>query len=194
MINILLAEPSYIIRKGIHLLLEQFPEIHSVTEISEPLSCQAWQDSSAEHQIIILNTNLISGLSSDITECLKESEAHILYLTNSTLAPESPNNQLSVMDSKSVLIQKIEHYIKMVELHEKQEGDSDDELSQRERDILQQVALGKTNKEIANTLFISTHTVITHRKNITRKLGIKTVAGLTVYAILNNLIQMEDIA
>ena len=51
----------------------------------------------------------------------------------------------------------------------------------------------KTNKEIADNLFISAHTVITHRKNITRKLGIKTVSGLTVYAILNKIIQMEEI-
>ncbi len=56
-------------------------------------------------------------------------------------------------------------------------------LSERELSILKLVALGNTNNEIAERLFISTHTVMTHRKNITRKLGIKTVSGLTVYAI-----------
>ncbi|MFH0999228.1 MAG: helix-turn-helix transcriptional regulator [Bacteroidota bacterium] len=71
-------------------------------------------------------------------------------------------------------------------------GKSDSELSERELDIVREVALGKTNKEIADNLFISTHTVITHRKNITRKLGIKTVSGLTVYALLNKLIKMGD--
>lgn len=65
-------------------------------------------------------------------------------------------------------------------------------LSDRELDIVREVALGKTNKEIADKLFISAHTVITHRKNITRKLGIKTVSGLTVYALLNKLIKMGD--
>lgn len=69
----------------------------------------------------------------------------------------------------------------------------DDSLSEREQDVLRQVALGLTNKEIANRLFISTHTVITHRKNITRKLAIKTVAGLTVYAIMNNLVEMDEL-
>lgn len=67
------------------------------------------------------------------------------------------------------------------------------ELSGRETGILTAVAQGLTNQEIAEKLFISTHTVISHRKNITRKLGIKTVAGLTVYAILNNLIDVTDV-
>jgi len=65
-------------------------------------------------------------------------------------------------------------------------------LSDREKSVVREIALGRTNKEIADNLFISAHTVITHRKNITRKLGVKTVSGLTVYAILNKLIQMEE--
>jgi DNA-binding CsgD family transcriptional regulator len=67
------------------------------------------------------------------------------------------------------------------------------ELSDREKTILKHVAKGQTNKEIAENLYLSTHTVITHRKNITAKLGIKTISGLTVYAILNNLVTLEEI-
>ena len=55
------------------------------------------------------------------------------------------------------------------------------------------VAKGMLNKEIADQENISIYTVITHRKNITRKTGIKTVAGLTVYALLNNLIDINTI-
>ena len=67
------------------------------------------------------------------------------------------------------------------------------ELSAREKEILVAVAKGMLNKEIADLYNISIYTVISHRKNITRKTGIKTVAGLTVYAILNNLIDMNSI-
>ncbi len=66
--------------------------------------------------------------------------------------------------------------------------ENENELTQREREILRQVAMGYSNKEIADSLFISIHTVITHRKNITGKLGIKSISGLTVYAIINRLI------
>ena len=68
-----------------------------------------------------------------------------------------------------------------------------DELSAREKEILVCVAQGMSNKEIADHCNISVYTVITHRKNITRKTGIKTVAGLTVYALLNNLLDLSNI-
>lgn len=67
------------------------------------------------------------------------------------------------------------------------------ELSAREKEILVAVAKGMLNKEIADLYNISIYTVISHRKNITRKTGIKTVAGLTVYALLNNLIDTNSI-
>ena len=68
-----------------------------------------------------------------------------------------------------------------------------EELTQREKEILVSVAKGLLNKEIADQYNISIYTVITHRKNITRKTGIKTVAGLTVYALLNHLIAPGDV-
>ena len=64
-------------------------------------------------------------------------------------------------------------------------------LSAREKEILVCVAKGLLNKEIADLCNLSIHTVITHRKNITRKTGIKTAPGLTVYALLNNLIDIN---
>ena len=67
------------------------------------------------------------------------------------------------------------------------------ELSDREKEVLALVAHGLLNKEIADKLNISINTVITHRKNITRKTGIKTTPGLTVYCILNGLVDINAI-
>jgi regulator of cell morphogenesis and NO signaling len=66
-------------------------------------------------------------------------------------------------------------------------------LTEREIEILTCVVKGLTNKEIATKLFLSTHTVISHRRNITRKLEIHSTAGLTIYAIVNQLVSIEDI-
>ena len=68
-----------------------------------------------------------------------------------------------------------------------------DALSERERDVLVQIVNGLSNKEIADVLCISTHTVITHRKNITRKLNIHSTAGLTIYAIVNKLVNLDGL-
>ncbi|MBR2936422.1 MAG: helix-turn-helix transcriptional regulator [Paludibacteraceae bacterium] len=65
-------------------------------------------------------------------------------------------------------------------------------LSEREHDVLIQIVKGLSNKEIADILCISVHTVITHRKNITRKLNIHSTAGLTIYAIVNKLIDLNN--
>ena len=68
-----------------------------------------------------------------------------------------------------------------------------EELSDRERDVLIQVVRGLSNKEIADVLCISQHTVISHRKNITRKLNIHSTAGLTIYAIVNRLVDLNSL-
>ena len=68
------------------------------------------------------------------------------------------------------------------------DAERQDELSVREVEVLKLIARGLINKEIADELCISLNTVLTHRKNITAKLGIKTVSGLTFYAMLNGYI------
>lgn len=68
-----------------------------------------------------------------------------------------------------------------------------EELSDREKDIVVGVAQGMSNKEIADNLFISLNTVVTHRRNIARKLQIHSPAGLTIYAIVNNLVDISDV-
>ena len=73
------------------------------------------------------------------------------------------------------------------------ENEETSKLSEREKDIVRLVAKGLTNKEIADKLFLSIHTVITHRKNISAKLGIRTISGLTTYAILNGLVNIDEI-
>ncbi|MDE5675568.1 MAG: LuxR C-terminal-related transcriptional regulator [Muribaculaceae bacterium] len=66
--------------------------------------------------------------------------------------------------------------------------ESKGELSSRETEVLRLIASGKINKEIADALCISVNTVITHRKNLSSKLGIKSASGLSLYAMMNGII------
>ena len=97
---------------------------------------------------------------------------------------------ISIYDSPVSIIKKLR---KASESDQDLSHSDTEGLSSREKEILVCVAKGMLNKEIADYYNISIYTVITHRKNITRKTGIKTVAGLTVYALLNNLIDINSI-
>ncbi|MBE6300983.1 MAG: hypothetical protein E7085_03880 [Parabacteroides distasonis] len=73
------------------------------------------------------------------------------------------------------------------------DNDKLDVLSDREKDIIICITKGMNNKEIADYLFLSVHTVTTHRRNISNKLQIHTTAGLIIYAIANKLVDINDI-
>ena len=96
---------------------------------------------------------------------------------------------VDIRDSRAVIIETLAQ----ASPGEADAGKGSYELTKRETAVLVQLAQGKTNKEIADALNVSVHTVISHRKNITHKTGIKSVAGLTVYAMLNNLIDESSL-
>lgn len=72
-------------------------------------------------------------------------------------------------------------------------SNNNDGLSDREKEVVVYVVKGLSNKEIAEKLFISVNTVMTHRRNISRKLQIHSPSGLTIYAIVNGLINLDEI-
>lgn len=100
------------------------------------------------------------------------------------------DGSVSLYDDAPAIVRKLHASLDSKQPETAGEGN---ELSSREKEILVCVAKGMLNKEIADKFSLSIYTVITHRKNITRKTGIKTVAGLTVYAILNNLIDINSV-
>lgn len=86
-----------------------------------------------------------------------------------------------------------ENQRKCEEAHDNGGSDVQEELSAREKDVLIQIVKGLSNKEIAEVLYLSTHTVMSHRKNISRKLNIRSTAGLTIYAIVNGIVDLSSL-
>ncbi|RLD54815.1 MAG: hypothetical protein DRJ01_17520 [Bacteroidetes bacterium] len=97
------------------------------------------------------------------------------------------------LNSQNNKYQLVEAFSKIVGKRNLVDMGNEQLLSKRENEILRQLALGLTNQEIADKLFLSVHTVMTHRKKITRKLGIKTVSGLTVFALMNKLVDIREV-
>jgi len=98
---------------------------------------------------------------------------------------------IGIHAAQETIIEQMQHLFSVDSNPLPHEGNK--ELSARETDVLQLIVKGSTNKEIADKLNISLNTVLSHRKNITAKLGIKTVSGLTFYAIMNGVIAADDI-
>lgn len=90
-------------------------------------------------------------------------------------------------------IRHLEKHASRTNTHPASAKKPEEMLSEREKEVLAEVVKGLSNKEIADELCISVHTVITHRKNISRKLNIHSPAGLTIYAIVNNLVDISTL-
>ena len=99
------------------------------------------------------------------------------------------DERVTLFDDMASLEKKITELLNIAD----EEEPDQDALSQREKEIVGCIVRGMTNKEIAEKLFISVHTVMTHRKNITRKLQIHSAAGLTIYAIVNKLVELSEV-
>lgn len=109
-----------------------------------------------------------------------------------TLIAGGPGRPLDITRDESAIVEQLGEVLKGLENRVPAQSESA-ELSQREVEVLSLVAMGLINKEIADKLNISFNTVLSHRKNITAKLGIKSVSGLSVYAIMNGYISESDL-
>lgn len=191
--TIAIAEMSYIIRKGLVYTLSQHPMIEKVME---------WKDveNLPVHQLgmlpdaVLINPMLLGRVTKpEIRQKLNVGADTVLIALVYNMIDEkfyqSYDAVLRINDSEET----IENALTKV-LAEKQNKTSiQDELSERETEILKSLVTGMSNKEIADYHNISIHTVITHRRNISRKLEIHSVSGLTIYAIINKLVDVNEV-
>lgn len=186
---IVIASSSFIIRKGLSGILKELytgKKIIGVNDASELEKLKKQNNIS----LLLASSEILSSLDPSLFR-----DIHIIKMIHSRpdyIEKGIENIELLFLDDmEDAILHVLKRNLALMDKNSSN-SKSDSVLSDRELDIVREVALGKTNKEIADQLSISTHTVITHRKNITRKLGIKTVSGLTVYALLNKLIKMGD--
>ena len=107
----------------------------------------------------------------------------LLYLDGSRVYSGDSSHMFLSEDDETVIGEKVASLLETIS----SEKDIPGELSVRENEVLRLMVEGKINKEIADELSISINTVITHRKNITAKTGIKSVSGLSIYALMNGI-------
>jgi two-component system response regulator NreC len=213
-IRIVLADDHTIIRSGLRLLLERQPDFKVVAEAED--GRQAVQLVAKHHpDVVILDIGMpqLNGIEATRQIVAQEShpnvvilsmhsdESYVLralkagaraYILKNAAEADLIRAVQAVSEGKSFfspVISKmlLEDYMRQV--REKEVEDTYDLLTPREREILQLIAEGKTNKEIATILGLSPHTVETHRGNILEKLNLHSVPELILYAVRKGIIQ-----
>lgn len=191
-IRVVIIEPSPLILAGLRSIISQAPQLHISGELPN-MHRIAEKMPVMRPDIILVNPTLVEYHKRNFIRNMFPGIPVVAllynYIDNDIL--HQFQGTVDVYDQPSRITQTL---IQAVAGEGKEESIQDGgDLSEREKEILTAVAKGMMNKEIASLYTISIHTVISHRKNISRKTGIKSVSGFVVYALLNNLIEQQDI-
>ena len=142
--------------------------------------------------ILVISTSEEYEKSGTFIRQILFSAGHLQFLTLHLDIPSDYSNQfINLSDTSALICYKVNEILNSFISITARETDT--ELTKREIEVLQLLTKGYSNKEIADQLFVSTHTVISHRKNISEKTGIKSASGMTMYAILKKIIDVSDI-
>lgn len=204
-VRVLIVDDHPMVAEGIQSILESYDDIEVLACLNDGVEAVEQAASLAPNVILMdLNMPRLGGLSATemILERLPETRIVILSMHDS---PEYISTALShgAMGYilKDVPTEEIKQAIDAVMRGERylctgakgslkpKDGETREALTGREQTILLELAQGKSNKAVALTLDISVRTVETHRKNIKRKLGISSTAGLTRYALEHGVLQ-----
>ena len=193
--RIIIIEPSTIVFAGLQSIIERMHIAESIYHVTE-LDTITQKLAQLRADIIIVNTAVFGfhknlSIKSIFKDCTHASIIAFVSQYSDSQFLKQFDDIIDIYDDAQTISAKIRHIIEQDTI-DITETDTT-ELSEREQEILIAVVKGLINKEIASTLNISIHTVMSHRKNITRKTGIKSISGLTVYALFNNLIKQEDV-
>jgi len=195
-LTVVLLESSYLVMAGVEQLLGELPGL-LLTEVFDGSEKNLAQKIiKLKPNIIIINPDALEINTVTLINTLRTKNGCLLIGLCAKNTPENVKSHftacLNLDDGKFELLEEFKAIlgkrIKNIKEEKIKTG-----ISGREKTIIKEVVSGLTNQEIANKLFLSIHTVTTHRKNITNKLGIKTVSGLTVYAILNKIVDIHEI-
>jgi len=195
-LKIAIAEPSLLLRSGLEAQLKRLTGFK--IQLIEILTAESLLESLRMHKpdLLIINPSLPGSFSpQQIKEECGRNDMKCIAILYNMIDPaltRSYDEQISIFDGLTELKSKLEGMLAN-EVQKDPESEDAQTLSTREKEIVVCVVKGMTNREIADQLFLSTHTVITHRRNIARKLQIHSASGLTVYAIVNKLVSLEDI-
>ncbi len=189
-INIAVIEPSVMIYEGLSNLLLKADNHYYLFRFNSLEELDNLSEKKIFHTAII-NPALVQNKINEFQKLRKElpevSWIALIYTFFDDELLKLFRNKISVTDQP----EKITHLLNETCIPSSSSKNKRAQLTKREKDVLIQLTKGLSIKEISALLNISTHTVISHRKNITEKTGIKSISGLTIYAISQKIIPVD---
>lgn len=186
LISLLLVEPSSIIREGLRTILSQSGQFNLLAPLSDASNLDKNVRTSAPDLLVVNPTLLTSSLHLSEVRQQRPNMA-VVGLVYQYVDPQTLQQFKSILDIREPQNNIVQLLADSCSETASQAATESYDLSSRETEVLVLLTRGLSSKEIADKLCISVNTVNTHRKSITRKTGIKSVAGLAVYATLQNL-------
>ncbi len=192
-IHIVVLDDSFVIREGIQSIFSKFQFVQRVSLVNSVDELGRIMRRTACH-FVILNPQFLLSSHPQLQQLKNQHDCvkwvGILYSHHAASTLARLDGTIDIYDTQETIASKM---LKWIEIGSDESSlQNKDTLTDREIDVLKLLADGKSNKEIADNLNISINTVITHRKNITQKTGIKSVSGLTIYAVVQNLISLDN--
>ncbi len=192
-VNIAIVEPSSIISEGLSNILLQTGRVHYSIYHFDSLDEVFPEIPAGKIDLVIINPSQVKNDIKNFTFHKYSNRSvlwvGILYSFFEREILSLFDALIQITDSPGVIDGTIHKLISLN--HRCKTSVSREQLTPRETDVLKHLVQGLSNKEIADQLNISTHTVVSHRKNIVHKTGIKSQAGLTIFAISNKIIDIE---
>jgi len=213
MIRVIVADDHGVVRKGVRFLLQQEPDIEVIAEAEDGREALRLVNEK-KPQVLIIDIAMphLNGIdaAAQITKTSPSTSVIVLsmysdeefliralnagakgYLLKDSAEPDLVRAVRSVAQGKTFFSPDISHMLLEDYMRRLQQGgiqDSYDLLTEREREVLQLLAEGKSNKEAAQVLNVSLHTVETHRANFMQKLGLHNTAEIVIYAMRKRII------
>ena len=193
--HIAIVEPSDLLYQGLSCILYHSDEEYLISRFVSIDDMESILTND-KFDLFLINPTLIFNKEKELKRIKRQIQHLLIGCVNisvvNTYTLSLYDFSLNAYDSSDHILLTLKRQLALKQKEDDNSNTDDETLSERETEVLLEIIKGYTNKEIAETLCISVHTVISHRKNIMIKTGIRSQAGLALYAVSKSLISLDD--